>query len=157
MVIITTLPWIKYRPGNLFPRFICLNEESWKVSVYASGFLCLNWATHLFLDGFLNRMNDASESALREPPLHTVLSLHSAFAPGGVTLEQISSWRSAYLQSSMEDATLVHVKQEAGEHGDVIQPSLGLTPFYCYTQSRGSRQLGLLSILSASSDQEWLV
>ena len=56
MVIITTLPRIKYRPGNRFPRFICLNEESWKVSVYASGFLCLIWATHLFLDGFLNRM-----------------------------------------------------------------------------------------------------
>lgn len=57
----------------------------------------------------------------------------------------------------MEEATLVHVKQEAGEHGDVIQPSLGLTLFYCDTQSHGSRQLGLLSILPASSDQEWQV
>lgn len=46
------------------------------------------------------------------------------------------------------------MRQEAGEHGDVIQTSLGLTLFYCDTQSCGSRQLVLLSILHASSDQE---
>lgn len=39
-------------------------------------------------------------------------------------------------------------------HSDVIQTSLGLTLFYCDTQKCGSRQLVLLSILHASSDQE---
>lgn len=84
MVKITTLQWIKYRPGNLFTRVILLNEENWKMPACASGFLCMNLAVHHFLDGLFNGMALLGLPWKNHP--HLGLSPALAFSPGGVTL-----------------------------------------------------------------------
>ena len=152
----TTLQWIKYRPGNQFPRVILLNEESWKMPVCASGFLCMNWATHHFLDGLLNGMTLLGLPW--ENHLHIVLS------PALSLLPVAWLWGSdqplnecLFAKLCEEEATLINVRQEAGGYANVIQASSGLTLFCCDTESCWSHLPVLLCILHASSDRNWQV